>query len=124
MCKILLSINPEHVKNIISGKKKYEYRKVKCQRHIDSILIYSTSPIMKVVAEVEVENIIEDTPDNVWEKTKKQSGIEKDFFDKYFYKRERAYAFSLGKLNIFDKVKTLADFGVKNAPQSFVYLDK
>ena len=25
--KILISINPEHVKNILSGEKKYEYRK-------------------------------------------------------------------------------------------------
>lgn len=124
MCKILLSINPEHVESIISGNKKFEYRKVRCQRHIDSILIYSTSPIMKVVAEVKVKNIIEDTPDNVWKKTKHQSGIKKDFFDKYFFKKEKAYAFSLGELNIFDKVKTLADFGVKAAPQSFVYLGK
>jgi hypothetical protein len=28
MCKILLSINPEHVANILNGSKKVEYRKV------------------------------------------------------------------------------------------------
>lgn len=54
MCKVLMSINPEHVNNIMSGKKVYEFRKVKCKKKIDSIVIYSTSPIMKIVGEAEV----------------------------------------------------------------------
>ena len=62
MCKLLMSINPEHVDNILAGTKKFEFRKNKCKEKIDSIIIYSTSPIMKVVAEVEVKDVIEDTP--------------------------------------------------------------
>ena len=58
MCKLLMSINPEHVENILAGKKKYEFRKKKCKEQIDSIVIYSTAPVMKVVAEVEVKDII------------------------------------------------------------------
>ena len=53
MCKLLMSINPEHVDNILAGTKKFEFRKSKCKEKIDSIIIYSTSPIMRVVAEVE-----------------------------------------------------------------------
>ncbi len=30
MCAILLSINPNHVENILNGSKKYEFRK----RHV------------------------------------------------------------------------------------------
>ena len=51
MCKLLMSINPEHVNNILSGAKRFEFRKTRCKEDIDSIIIYSTSPIMKVVAE-------------------------------------------------------------------------
>ena len=51
MCKILLSINPEHVENIFNGNKKYEYRKIKCKEKVDKIIIYSTAPIMQVVGE-------------------------------------------------------------------------
>ena len=29
VCKVLMSINPEHVDNIMSGKKVFEYRKEK-----------------------------------------------------------------------------------------------
>ena len=49
MCKILLSINPEHVENILDGTKKYEYRKKSCKKDIDRIVIYSTHPVKKVV---------------------------------------------------------------------------
>ena len=44
MCKLLMSINPEHVANILAGKKKFEFRKTKCKEQIDSIVIYSTAP--------------------------------------------------------------------------------
>ena len=38
--KILISINPEHVQNIIKGIKKYEYRKIAAKQDISSIIIY------------------------------------------------------------------------------------
>lgn len=51
MCKMLLSINPEHVENILCGKKRFEFRKVCCKADVDKIIIYSTAPVMRVVAE-------------------------------------------------------------------------
>ena len=54
MCKILISINPEYVNEILSGRKKYEYRKVKAKKdNVDKMIIYATAPVMKVVAEIE-----------------------------------------------------------------------
>ena len=32
MCKILMPINPKYVDKILSGKKKYEYRKTKAKK--------------------------------------------------------------------------------------------
>ena len=40
--KILLSIHPEYVKKIISGEKKWEFRKVLPKGRFDTIVIYST----------------------------------------------------------------------------------
>ena len=122
MCKILLSINPEHVDSIFSGIKKFEYRKVKCRRKIDSILIYSTFPIMKVVGEVEVKDVLIGEPESIWEQTKKNSGIDKYFFENYYKNRNKAVAFCLGSIDIFDHPKSLNDYGINNAPQSFVYI--
>lgn len=122
MCKLLMSINPEHVEKILSGKKKFEFRKRKCKEEIDSIVIYSTAPVMRVVAEVEVKDIIEGTPQTVWKKTSNAAGIDKKFYDKYFGGKNIAIAYVLGYVTRFDSPRTLTDYGVKTAPQSYVYI--
>lgn len=122
MCKLLMSINPEHVNNILAGKKRFEYRKVKCREHIDSIVIYSTAPVMKVLAEVEVTDIIEGPPQSVWDQTFSAAGIDKTFFDKYYQGKSTAVAYVLGHITKYRKPLCLSDFGIKTAPQSFVYV--
>lgn len=87
------------------------------------LIIYSTAPEMKVVAEVEVTDLIQGTPNDVWKKTSKNAGIKKRFFDSYFHNRETAFAYCLGKVKKYSQSKKLQDFGVKTAPQSFVYID-
>lgn len=122
MCKALVSIKPEFVTSILSGEKKYEYRKIKFRQDVDSILIYSTSPIMKVVAEVKITGIIEGSPEEVWQKTEIGSGVDKSFYDVYYKGRDYAIAFCLGKVKIFKTAKTLSSYNIKNPPQSFMYL--
>jgi len=124
MCRILLSINPEYVDKILVQTKRFEYRKNRCKSNVDTIVIYSTFPVMRIVAAVEVLDVIEDTPRNVWKQTKDFSGISKEFFDAYFKGRQKAVAYKLGKVKKYKKPLTLGDFGLKSAPQSFVYLDK
>ncbi len=36
MCKILLSINPQHVQHIFDGTKEYELRKTQCKEEVES----------------------------------------------------------------------------------------
>lgn len=124
MSKILLSINPEYVEKILLGQKKYEYRKVKPSRKdIDKMIIYSTAPVKMIVAEVYIEDIIIERPDKLWELTKEYSGVNKDFFDKYYKGKEYGVAYKLGKVLVYDKPKKLEDFGIGYAPQSFIYID-
>lgn len=120
--KILISINPEHVANIINGTKKYEYRKIAAKQDVSSIIIYETTPIKRIVAEAEIAEVIMLPPEELWEKTKAASGISKAFFDKYFKNRKIAYAYRLGEVKVFDIPKTLLEYGVKSAPQSFIYI--
>lgn len=124
MCKILLSINPEHVDHILDGSKEYEFRKRKCKEEIDGIIIYCTAPVKQVIAEVDVAEILEDTPQKIWSRTKKKSGISADFFFKYYEGKEKAVAYKLVNINKFDEPKTLADYGISAAPQSFVYVQR
>lgn len=111
MCKILLSIKPEHVENILSGVKKYKFRKVRCRSDVDKIIIYSTAPVMMVVGEAKIVSIIEDEPQRVWELTANYSGIDKDFFDEYYKEKNKAVAYKLGKIKKYLKPLKLSDFG-------------
>jgi len=122
MCKILLSINPVHVSNIFKGFKKYEFRKIECKEKVDKIVIYSTYPVMKVVGEANMEDVIVDKPSDLWEKVEAQSGITKDFYDRYYKGRQKAVAFKLGNVVKYDKPKSLSSLGIKSAPQSFIYM--
>lgn len=121
---MLLSIKPEYVDKILSGHKLFEYRKIRCRPEIDTIVIYSTSPVMRIIGEAQILDIIEDAPEKVWQQTKEFSGISKQFFDNYFKNRQRAIAYKLGHIKKYKRQRTLSDFGITTAPQSFVYLNK
>jgi predicted transcriptional regulator len=77
---------------------------------------------MRVVGEVKVLGIIEDTTSVVWRKTKANSGITKRFFDSYYKGKDKAIAYRLGKIKKYKKPLLLSDFGIRSAPQSFVYI--
>ena len=120
---IIISINPEHVENIINGTKKYEYRTKAAKCDIGKIIIYETTPVKKVVAEVEIIDVLMMSPNQLWEETNKQSGITREYFEDYFRNKEIAYAYRLGRIKVYDKPKDLNEFGLKFAPQSFAYVN-
>ncbi len=53
MKKILISIKPQYVEKILNRTKKYEFRTKAAKQDINGLIIYSTYPTKKVVAEVE-----------------------------------------------------------------------
>lgn len=119
---MLLSINPEHVHNILQGTKTYEFRKILCKRKVDKIVMYATYPVKRVVGEVEVIDVLEMKKEALWKITKKQSGITKEFFDKYYEGRETAIAYKLGEVIEYEEPHELREIGVNVAPQSYMYL--
>ncbi len=123
MRKILIAINPEHVAKILSGEKKYEYRTKAAKRDVDSLIIYETTPVKRVVAEAKIIEVIELPPENLWKETQNDSGISKEYFDEYFQGRTIAYAYRLGEVKEYETPRELSFYGIKSAPQSFVYLN-
>lgn len=122
MCQMLLSINPEYVESILQGKKLYEYRKFRCREDVDKIIIYATAPQKQVVAEADIECIVESDVLSVWRQTKQYSGITYSFFRKYYKGKKKAVAYRLKNVVIYDKPLSLEDIGVSCAPQSYRYL--
>lgn len=124
MCKVLMPIKPEYAYKILNGSKTYEYRKIKFKRkNVDSIVIYVTSPVMKIVGEVELINTLVDTPSKIWEKTNQSGGVNKQFYDKYYAGKTEAIAYVLGRVKKYRNEKSLLDFNIDYYPQSYVYLE-
>ena len=122
MCKILISIKPQFADLILNGRKKFEFRKNLPSREVESLVIYASSPVSRVIGEVEVTNTLSYAPNTLWRKTYKNAGISKSFFDSYFQGKEVANAYVLGKFRRFKKSKSLLEYDVKTAPQSYIYL--
>ena len=122
MCTILLPIKPEYANRIVEQTKLYEYRKNICKKNIDKIVIYSTSPVKRIIAEVEVKAVISNTPNKLWNETKQYSGISKTKYMKYFENKDVAFAYELVKVIVYKQPKKLEDIGIDYYPQSYVYL--
>lgn len=122
MSIILMSIKPEYVDKIFSGEKKYEYRKRLCKEKIDTIIVYSSSPIQKVVGELKIKQVLYDKKNVIWNKTNKYGGITKIKYDNYYENCGYVVAYEIEKAILYDKQKDLKDFNVRTAPQSYVYI--
>lgn len=122
--RVLLSIKPAHVENIMRGTKIFEFRRrIFSRRDIRTVLIYCTKPVGRLVAEFDIENILEDEPEALWASTAGGSGISKEFFDAYFKGRMRAYALQIGSLRVFEKPVLPNDwFDNFTPPQSYMYV--
>ena len=121
---ILLSVRPEYVKNIINGKKKYEFRRKIFRKNVSHVIIYSTRPMKKIVGYFEVGEIIEDSPKVLWKNYKKYSGMKKSDFFSYFNGCNIGYAIKIKNFLEYDKYKELNFIGNNiRPPQSYAYID-
>jgi predicted transcriptional regulator len=122
--KVLLSIKPEFANKILTGEKRFEFRKSLFKRTgITTVIIYATMPVGKVIGEFDIDLVISNSPQEVWSMTSEYSGITKSFFDSYFTDRDMAYAIKVKKVRKYDTPQDLDDVkhGLK-APQSYVYI--
>jgi len=122
--KVLLSIKPEFADKIFAGTKKYEFRRSVFKKpNIHTIVVYSSSPIQKVIGEFDIESIISTDLNSLWEKTKEFAGINKKYFFEYFKSKETGYAIKIKEVRKYkDALCIKKDFNVY-PPQSFMYLE-
>jgi predicted transcriptional regulator len=121
--KVLLSIKPEFVEKIFDRVKKFEYRKsIFKNKEIDTIVIYATKPVGKIVGEIYIEQIIEKSPKELWELTKEFSGIDENFYESYFADREKAYAIAIKDVYKYkNPICPYSEYENFVPPQSFRY---
>lgn len=117
---LIISIKPQFVEKILSGEKRYEFRRRIYKKEVDKIYIYKTLPDAKIVAYFKPGKIIKDTPENLWENLKDVSGTTEESLMAYFHDKTEAYAIEITDLVILET--PLVPEGIQ-APQSYKYID-
>lgn len=122
--KVLLSIKPEYAERIFNGTKRYEFRRVVFKEpDIQTVVVYVSTPVKKVIGEFELEKIITLPKDKLWRLTKTEAGIDKAGYDDYFLNKEYATALKVKTIRRYRTPLCLKkDFQIKHPPQSFIYL--
>ena len=124
MKAVLLSIKPEFAYKIFDGTKKYEFRKqIFKDSSIKKVIVYSSSPEQKVIGEFTIDDILNDTPSDLWLQTRVYSGITQAFYEEYFRGRKNAYAIKVASTKLYEQKKDLSDFDIMFPPQSFAYVE-
>ncbi len=122
MDSIILPIRPKYVSRILNGSKRFEFRKKKCKEEIEIIYIYETAPTKMVVGEIRIDEILEGTPEQIWNQCEEYSGIDKKDYYTYFENCKKAIAYKIGEVKKYEIPKLLKEYGVNYAPQSFIYI--
>ena len=125
MTQILLSIRPNYVQAIIDGQKKYEFRRsIFRQKDVDRVYMYSSSPVKKIVGSFDISDIVEGSPQDLWSRFARWSGMNAENFFHYFSGKSRGFAIGIDRVNVFSNpVDPRAHFEGFVPPQSFCYFN-
>ena len=83
---------------------------------MDRIILYASSPRKQVVGEAAIEEILEGTPKEIWEIAKTAAGITKRFYFSYYAGKDKAIAYKLKDVVVYETPKELSDYGIAQAP--------
>lgn len=121
---VLLSIKPRFAEQIVAGTKTVEFRRSWAAEPVGLAVIYSSSPVQRLVGIVEIEGAVIASPTSVWTKCRTRGpGLERKELMEYFSGKDRAYGVLLGSLTLPKKpVQPKALFRGFRPPQSFRYL--
>lgn len=122
--KILLSIKPEYAEKILDGTKKFEFRRrVHTRLEVETVVIYATMPVGRVVGEFSIKCIHSAAPAVIWDRTRSQAGITREFYRRYFSGRKTAHAIEIREAKRYSEPQPLNKFLTSGiAPQSYAYI--
>ena len=120
----LLAVQPKYAVQLMDGTKRVEFRKTKFKQDVGTVYVYASSPIKQVVGCFEVKELVEGTPEGLWDQFKAVGGIDEVDYRAYYGEAEQGIAIVVGQVSKFSHPKELNEFtGSSTPPQSFVYLN-
>lgn len=121
---ILLSVKPRFAELIMSGAKKVEFRRVWAAQPVGLAVIYSSSPVQRIVGIVDITGTFAASPSKVWTKCRPLGpGLQRKEFMEYFAGKDEACGVLLGDVTLPPKpVPPKSLFKGFRPPQSYRYL--
>ncbi|MCU4120995.1 ASCH domain-containing protein [Variovorax sp. N23] len=121
---ILISIKPRFAEQILTGAKTVEFRRVWAVEPVGLAVIYSSSPVKRLVGVVEVDGAVVASPSTVWIRCSSRGpGLQRKELMEYFAGKAKAYGVLLGEVALPKKpVAPKSLFKDFRPPQSYRYL--
>ena len=122
--KVLLSIKPQFAEKILTGRKKFEFRRVVFRdENVRKVIIYASSPVCRIVGEFEIGGILSMPKRALWRETRQHAGISWEFFTKYFEGKQECHAIRVLNPMRYDEPLDLFEAAaLGRPPQSFAYI--
>ena len=123
-----MSIKPKYAEKILKGEKTAEFRRRICPaiKKGDQVFIYSSSPQKALVGKFIINEIVNDTVENLWKLKGEEGCISYEEFIKYYDGIYSGYCLILKEIIAFSTPIKLENLRmqIKNfkVPQSWRYL--
>ena len=126
---LFLSLRPRFAELLLNGQKSVELRRVRPDvAPGTSVLLYASSPTMKLVGRAEVAEVKVARTGQIWKEHGSETGISRSEFNDYFEGLDEAVAIRLIDIHRLDKPRPLQDLRNRlsgfQPPQSYRYLDR
>jgi predicted transcriptional regulator len=89
---------------------------------VKTVVVYASSPMKKVIGEFEIECILFDELNNLWQNTHQYAGIDKSHFLNYFSDKQQGYAIAIKNTKAYSAPLSLKENFNMLPPQSFSYI--
>src|SRR3954470_16031315 len=107
---LFLSLRPRFAELLLSGAKSIELRRVRpAVAEGTSVLLYASSPAMKLVGRAEVAEVQVAPVAQIWREHGPATGIRRSEYDDYFKGAKQAVAIKLVNVQRLDKPRPLRD---------------
>lgn len=125
---LVLSIKPQYASKIFDGGKSVELRKTRPSLQSgDKVLVYVSSPVMKMMGLFTVSDVVSDSPYKLWKRVGSYSGISKDEFNSYYEGSEVGYGIVIKKVSLLNSPISLTNLKKLlpgfSPPQCYRYLN-
>lgn len=118
-----MPFEPKTAQEILDGKQDYMLKRFSPSKDISTIYVYAIYPIMEVIGEVQIEEIIIKTPYEVWLLMKDKIHLDPQEFLSYYNESKQAVVYKFAERTLYDQGKKIEEFGLEHAPAMLSYVD-